>query len=219
MAEFDDLSAEHSRTAAQIDADAGAEHIADVYAKALLGAAESAGFTLTVLDEFDSLISHVLDRFPKLEAILASDLVSSDEKARIVDRVLGGRASPTFVNFLKVLARHGRLGCLRAIHRRMGTLYDELRGRVRVEVTTAAPVRDDLAAGIGQSIRTAFGAEPIVEQLVDPELIGGVVVRLGDTVYDGSVANQLKNLRQKMIDRSVHEIQSRRDRFRYPAGN
>ena len=59
-----------------------------------------------------------------------------------------------------------------------------------------------------------LGGEPLVEQVVDPTVIGGAVLRVGDVVYDGSVANQLQILRQQMIDRSVHEIQSRRDRFR-----
>ena len=62
-------------------------------------------------------------------------------------------------------------------------------------------------------------ARPYWRAVIDPELIGGVVVRVGDTVYDGSVATNLKQLRQQMINRSVHEIQSRRDRFRYPGGN
>ncbi len=67
--------------------------------------------------------------------------------------------------------------------------------------------------------RHALGAEPLLTRVVDPELIGGAVLRVGDTVHDGSIANQLEKLRQQMIDRSVHEIQSRRDRFRDPAGN
>ena len=54
---------------------------------------------------------------------------------------------------------------------------------------------------------------------VRPELIGGLVMRVGDTVYDGSISTRLNKLRQQMIDRSVHEIQSRRDRFRSPEGD
>ncbi len=61
--------------------------------------------------------------------------------------------------------------------------------------------------------------EPVLDERVDPGVIGGIVVRIGDTVYDGSIANQLENLRQQIIDRSAHEIQSRRDRFRSPAGD
>ena len=76
-----------------------------------------------------------------------------------------------------------------------------------------------MAAQIAESLRGKLGGEPVFEQETDPSLIGGAVLRVGDTVYDGSIANQLQNLRQQMIDRSAHEIQSRRDRFRNPAGN
>ncbi len=219
MPEPKDSQADDSRTAAQIDADVGVEHIADVYAEALLGAAETAGATAAVIEEFDSLIADVLDGYPRLETVLSSALVSPEEKIGVIDRVLGGRASATLVNFLKVVAQHGRLDCLRVIRHRLGELHDQMQGRVRVQVATAEPVGDALAGGVAAGLKAALGAEPLVEQVVDPELIGGVVIRVGDTVYDGSIANQLNNVRQQMIDRSVHEIQSRRDRFRYPAGN
>ena len=68
-------------------------------------------------------------------------------------------------------------------------------------------------------LRGKLDGEPIVEQQVDPALIGGAVLRVGDIIYDGSIANQLQNLRQHISARSAHEIQSRRDRFRNSAGN
>ncbi len=219
MAEFDDITARDANVAAQIEADAGVEHIADVYGEALLGAAESAGRTAELLQEFESLVTDVFQRFPKLEQILASVLISHDEKAGILDRVFGGRFSPLFLSFLKVVSRHGRLDCLRAIHRQSCLLYDRLRGRVHVQLTTATPVSDAMAGRIAAGLRPVVGGEPILRRLTDPELIGGAVLRLGDTVYDSSIANQLQVIRQQMIDRSAHEIQSRRDRFRDPAGN
>ena len=72
---------------------------------------------------------------------------------------------------------------------------------------------------LAKSLRPLVGGEPTLEVAVDPELIGGIVVRVGDTVYDGSVARQLERLKSQMITRSVHEIQSRRDRFRHSGGN
>jgi len=219
MANSKDPNADHARAATRIQPDVGVEHIADIYAIALLGAAEDAGRTRQALDEFDVLVADVLPRHPKFDAILASNLVSPEEKTGIIDRVLGGVASPLFVNFLKVVARHGRLDCLRAIRRRTGELYDRQRGRIRVQLTTAAPLSSDQAGRVAANLRDALGGEPVVEQIADPELIGGAVLRIGDTVYDGSIANQLKVVRQQMIDRSVHEIQSRRNRFRDPAGD
>ena len=218
MSEANDLNAEHATTAAQINADVGVEHVADVYAKGLLGATENAGLTETVLGGLDELVA-ALGQFPKLENILASALVSHDEKSAMLDRVFGGRVAPLVVDFLKVVSRHGRLDCLRVIHRQARLLYDELRGRVHVDLATATPVPAALADRLAVSLGAALGGEAVVRQVVDPDLIGGAVVRVGDTVYDGSIANQLKIVRQQMIDRSVHEIQSRRDRFRHSAGN
>lgn len=219
MAEFDDITAADARTAAQIQADVGVEHIANVYGQAFLGAAENAGRSEALLEEFRSLVTDVLERFPVLEEILASALVSPEEKAGILDRVFGGRLSPLLISFLKVVSRHGRLDCLRAIHRQTRLLYDRLRGRVHVQLTTATPLSDALAGRIAAGLRNVLGGEPILRRVTDPTLIGGAVVRVGDTVYDSSVANQLQLIRQQMIDRSAHEIQSRRDRFRDPAGN
>ncbi len=204
---------------AQFHADVAVERIADVYAEALLGAADAAGRTESLLQEFDSLVADVLDRFRPFEQVLNSGLISHEEKIAVLDRTLASRASSLLLDFLKVLSRHGRLDCLRAVHRRFHAAYDRARGRVPVRVTTAAAISDQLVAQIAQRLGTAVAGQPVLEHRVDPQLIGGAVVRVGDTVYDGSIATQLENVRQQMIDRSAHEIQSRRDRFRNSAGN
>jgi F-type H+-transporting ATPase subunit delta len=219
MTESRDTTAEDARIAAQIEADVGVEHVADVYAKALLDTTERAGTTAAVIEEFDALTTDVLDCFPRLEEVLVSTLVSPEEKSAVIDRVLKARASATLVNFLKVVARHGRLDCLRAIHFEMHAFYDKLRNRIPVRLRTATPLDPAAVEQILQSLRAKLGGEPVLQQEIDPSLIGGAVLRIGDTIYDGSVANQLQNLRQQMIEKSAHEIQSRRDRFRYPTGN
>jgi F-type H+-transporting ATPase subunit delta len=219
MSEAKDLNAQHAQTAVQINPDVGVEHIADVYAQALMGLAEKAGQTAAINEQFDALLGQVLDRFPRYEAVLASAMVSHEDTAGAIDRVLGGRLAPLLINFLKVLSKHGRLDCLRAVHRRWKILYEQSLGRVRVRLATAEPLTTDLAARIRLALRKSLGGEPLLETSVDPGLIGGAVLRLGDTVYDGSIANQLKELRHQIRDRSVHEIQNRRDRFRHSAGN
>lgn len=205
--------------AAEFDPDVGTEQVAAIYAEALFAAAESAGAAEAILAEFDSLVVDVLNRQPQFEAILGSALIAHDEKIGILDRAFGSTASPMMLNFLKVVSKHGRLDCLRAIHRQTHAVYDKARGRVPVELITAAPVSDAEAATIAKTLGGAIPGEPVVRRRIDPALIGGAVVRIGDTVYDGSIARQLDNVRQKMIDRSAHEIQSRRDRFSNSAGN
>lgn len=214
-----DTTARDARKAAELQPDVDAEKIGEIYAKALLGAAHAAGQTAAVLEEFDAVVADVMDRFPKLASVLGSPLVGHEERVRIIDRVFGGQLGPTLLNFFKVVSRHGRLDCVRAIHHQAHRLYEESLGRVRVRLTTATPLDAAQISQITQDISAALGRETVLDARVDPELIGGAVLRVDDTVYDGSIANQLQFIRQQMIDRSVHEIQSRRDRFRNTAGS
>ena len=219
MAESADIIARDAQNAARFSPDVGQEKVGEIYARALLAAAENAGQTVAVLEELDAIVSEVFAQFPKLETVLGSLLVSPEEKAVVLDRVFAAQISRLLLNFLKVVSRHGRLDCLRAIRHQARKLYEEMQGNVRVRLTTAAAVDPRQIEQIAAALAASLGQRPILETVVDPALIGGAVLRIGDTVYDGSVANQLQSIRQQMIERSVHEIQSRRDRFRYPAGS
>lgn len=195
------------------------QQLGRIYATALLGATEKAGQSEAVLDELHSFVTEVLDPNPKFEQLLASAIVSADNKEQIIDRTVGGQASPLLKNFLMVLARHSRLDAIRAIYRVAQDMLNELRGRVRVDVVTAAPLTEQLQHQITDRLRGMLGAEPVLAAQIDPAVIGGLILRVGDTVYDGSIATQLNRLSGQIINRSVHEIQSRRDSFSYPAGN
>jgi F-type H+-transporting ATPase subunit delta len=209
----DDKLSKDAQLAAEMAPDVGREPIGAVYAEALIGATEAAGSTDTLLETFDSLVN-VLNSSPRFESLLASGLLSIEEKDGILDRVFGPRVEPLFLNFLKVVAKHDRLDCLRAIHRESRKLYDKLQGRVPVRMTTALPLNTAQTQKITSDLVNLVGGQPIITCDVDPDLIGGAVLRVGDTIYDGSIATELQNVRKQMIDRSVHEIQSRRDRFR-----
>ena len=219
MSEARDAHAEHARRAAQLDADVGAEQIASVYARALLQAAEKAAQADEVIDSFDQLMEEAIRPFPKLAEILASALISHDQKAAMLDRLFADRLPPLLLNFLKVLSRHGRLDLLATVHRQAHVWHDRLRGRIHVRLVTARPIDKPLADQLSEQLRSRLGGEPVLDCITDPNIIGGAVLRIGDTVHDGSIANQLKLIRQQVHDRIAHEIQSRRDRFRHPAGN
>jgi F-type H+-transporting ATPase subunit delta len=186
--------------------------VAKVYAKSLLDAVP-ADKQVAVLEEFGSLVQDVLPANPEFARLLSSAVVGKDDKLKLIDNVLGGRANPLFVNFLRVLARHERLDLLAPIHRQ-AVLQHELRaGKQRVQVTVAREVSPETRRAIEESLAKVLPFTPIVELTVDPELLGGMKIRVEDTVYDGSLRTRLKQLRQQVQQRSTHEIQSGRDRF------
>ncbi len=199
--------------------DVHAEQVAKVYARALLGAAEASGQTEAVVAELDSFVIDVLEKLPLLKAVLGAAMRQPEQKLKLIDQVFTGRASPLFLSFVKTLARHGRLDIVRTIRHEVHKHYDELRHLVRVDVRSAAPLPEELKQTMASMIQARTGGTPVLVERIQPELIAGFIVRVGDTVFDGSVATNLVKLHQKMIDRSVHEIQSRRDRFSSPEGN
>ena len=205
--------------AAEFGADVGAEQIATLYAEAYLAAAEAAGSAGEAVESLLSLVDDVVAEFPEFRDILGSILISHEEKCEVIDRVFGAKAPPLLVDFLKVLSQHGRLDCLHAVRRAAESLWDEKQGRVLVELTTPVAVDEATAAGIARSLSDKLHAQSVIQRKVDPRIIGGAILRVGDTIYDNSVAAQLQLIRKRMINRSVHEIQSGRNRFSYPAGD
>lgn len=192
------------------------EQIARVYAKAFLGAAANAANTVELVEEVYSVADDVLARFPQLDAALRSALVAEEQKERVLERVFGGRASPMVLSFLKVLAQHGRLELLRPIGRQLKELYSEHLGRTDVEVCVASALDGGLQQEIYEQLRATLGAEPVLHVTVDPSLIAGIMIRVGDRVYDGSVATQLNLARRAMIDRATEQIESRPEKFLLP---
>ena len=217
-----DPSAQDAHFAVERDPCRG--RLATEYAEGLLGAAENASSIEPLLDEFEDFITYVLDAHPRFEAVLVSALVSQEDREAILDRVLrneslGEQASPTLSHFLKVASKHGRLDLLRPILREYRSKVDSRLGRIPITVTTAVPIEEATALKIVDGLREFIEGEPVMRLVVDPSVLGGIVVRVGDTVFDASMASHLENTRRRIIDRSVHEISIRRDRFSDPTGN
>jgi F-type H+-transporting ATPase subunit delta len=184
--------------------DAGSQRVARVYAVALLEAADRRGETAQVLEEFASLIEDIFRADPQFEAFLASGAISRKPKAEAIHHAFDGRASETFRNFLLVLNAHQRLDMLRAIYDAVRELFDERSGRMRVTVTTAVPLPDDLRERLRQELREKYKKEPVLTTKVDPALLGGLIVKVGDWLYDASVRTRLTNIRKQLIERGSH---------------
>ena len=92
-------------------------------------------------------------------------------------------------------------------------MHDEMAGRVEATVTTAETIDDDVKNKISEQLAKALGKKVHMTALVDPNIIGGMVVRVGDTVYDGSVVSQLSQVRSQALKRATDAIRSSIDKF------
>lgn len=193
--------------------------IARVYADAVWKLAVKEGRGPEFYEEYLSLVHDVLDRQPQLEVFFQLSSITTDRKTQLIENIFRGRASELLLNFLKTLNDHERLSLLRAIAICLRDLYDKSRNAVRVIVKTAQPMPDDQMHAIRNAIANRFHIEPILETKVDPSVLGGLWIRVGDMVYDRSVRWNLNQLRDKILTRSLHEIQSGRNIVDRSTGN
>jgi len=185
------------------------------YADALLNA--SGDQVDAVVEELEAICSDVLRANPRFAEVLGSDSVSIGEKDRIVTDAFEGRALPTVVRFLRVLNRHGRLGLLSSVTKQARATLDRRQNRKPVTVRSALPLDEGQQSALRDRLASMTQATPVITLVVDPSLIGGLVVQVGDDLYDASVRTRLEAIRGRLIERKTHEIQSRRDHFSYPA--
>jgi len=193
--------------------DPGAEQVGRTYARALMGAAKSAGVVDDVLSQLGVLVDECLAGSDKLSAAFASPRIDETEKNRVIDKLFAGQFHPVLVNFLKIMGKRGRLGYVSAVRTAATEIHDEVLGRTVAEVRTAVPMDDSSRALVLSRLEITLGKQVRLRELVDPELIGGMVVRVGDTVFDSSVANQIDKIARKARDGFSRELLKRFESF------
>lgn len=178
-----------------------AEIIARNYAETLLTLAERHGGA-EGMDAFgqaaDSLAA-LVESDPRFKQFLETPRISAGEKKRSLQLALGGRAPEMFIRFVMVLTDKRRQSLLPEIAAAYRGLVDERMGRVRVRVTISHAPDADLQAEIGNSLADRLGKTVIPTFTVDPELLGGMVVQVGDQILDGSLRTRAAQLRRRLL--------------------
>ena len=191
--------------------DTDQQQLGETYAKALLGLSDKPKQVDTYVDQLSN-VAQVVNDLPKLKAIFESPQIGADQKAKLIEKSFG-KMDNKVVNFLKVLARNGRFNCLAATAVSAEKLRDEVAGRVQGELTTASEVDQASIDRIAKGLSKVVGKEVKLTSKIDAKVIGGMVIRIGDTVYDGSVVNQLAQVRSKAIQNAADAIREKLDRF------
>src|SRR5262249_11842861 len=168
------------------------------------------------LGELEALVQTAEAPRSEVRQFFASGVIGRRTRDEVIVKVFEGRVHPLLINFLRVLNDHDRTTLIPAILFAAKQRRDRRAKRLPVVVSAAVPLADDQVERIRQAVRQSLQLEPLVETKVDPDLLGGVMLRVGDWVFDGTVRTKLNELRQQLIERSSYEIQSGRDRFSSP---
>lgn len=172
------------------------ERIAQVYARALFEAALGGG-ALEVVREQLAAFAKALSENRELSVFFFSPYFSSEEKKEGLHRAVTG-ADGTMINFLETLIERHRMPAIFAIQARFQHLWDEEMKLLPVEVTSAIDLDPATVGHIGEQIGAQTGREVKLSSRVDPDILGGIVLRVGNFVLDASIRNQLDQLRKQV---------------------
>jgi len=158
------------------------------------------------LSAWAQLIDEVADAVQsdrRLHLFLESPRVAASEKNRILSRAFESQLPRPFLRFLQALVNHRRQMLLPQIAREFHDLVDQVEGRMHANVTVAREPDDGERRAVSAELSRAYGKEVVPHFLINPSIIGGVVVRVGDTVLDGSVRRRLTMLKSRMLAASI----------------
>lgn len=173
--------------------------IARSYAGALFELGERHG----QLDQFGAaldLVAATLEAEPRLRLFLATPKVEPSEKKRVLTEALQGKIPPLVLNFLLVVVDKRRQRILPQMAKEYRTLLDERLGRLHAEVTIAREPDERMELEITNELSQRLGKTVIPSIHVDPGILGGIIVRYGDRVLDGSLKRRLVTLRRRLLD-------------------
>jgi ATP synthase F1 delta subunit len=172
------------------------EELASVYARALFEVAEEHD----VLDEIHEQLGEFADALSEsreLQVFFFSPYFSSEEKKEGITKIIEG-ADENFVRFLELLAERHRMPAIFRIRREFDERWAEARKLLPVEVTSAIELDPDTVEGIGKRIEEQTGRSVQLSSHVDPDVLGGLVMRVGNMILDASVRGRLERLRKEV---------------------
>jgi F-type H+-transporting ATPase subunit delta len=173
--------------------------VARRYAVALADVVVSRGEAQEVRDELSAWDGLMRSNAQLLE-VFRHPTIPYEQKQKVLDELISRtRPRPTTANFLRVLLQNHRLAELSEITTQFAQELDRRAGVVSAQVTTARPIAADAQEALRVRLAGLTGSKVRLQFAVDDELIGGVVTRIGSTLYDGSVRGQLQQIKQRMI--------------------
>jgi F-type H+-transporting ATPase subunit delta len=172
------------------------QEIAQVYARALFEVAAEHG-SLDLIHEQLGAFADAMDASHDLRVFFFSPHFSAAEKKAGLKRTVTG-ADPAIDNFLQALIERHRMPAIFRIRTEFDRLWDEERKLLPVRITSAVALDEDTVAGLGERIGQQIDRQVQLSTHVDPDIIGGIVLRVGNLILDASIRNRLEQLRKQV---------------------
>lgn len=188
------------------------DEIAIVYAQSLLEVCDKMGGNAVAEACSSELrdLAEIIRADKKFAEFLKTPIVGSDKRKATLEKIVKGRVSDLVFRFIMVLANHGRASRIADVSDAFDSLMQERLGRIEVDMYTVdGKASDEVIATVKARVKEAFAKDAVLHQYSDASMIGGVKLRIGDQLIDGSVATQLRNMREVVSNRGTVKIRSR----------
>jgi F-type H+-transporting ATPase subunit delta len=172
------------------------EEIAQVYARSLFEAAKDQDKLDEIREQLGTFADAVAESHD-LQVFLFSPYLSTEEKKQGLRRAIEG-ADEAFLNFLDLVVENHRMPVIFRVRREFDELWEEENQLLPVQVTSAVPLDDAIVQEIGSTIGEQTGKQVELSSHVDPDILGGIVVRVGNSILDASIRNRLEQLRKQV---------------------
>lgn len=166
------------------------------YAKATLSFATEQSKENQVNEEM-LLIAKTIDKSKDLQALLNNPVLKSEIKKATLQNIFKEKITDISYKLIDVLIENKRLSILGAVAQKYTIIFDSLKGKDIAKVTTAVPLTEALEAKILQKVKEITGKEATLKNTINPDIIGGFILRIGDIQYDASIINKLSTLKRK----------------------
>ncbi len=189
--------------------------LAMTYARSLFEMAEEAGGRAKIeeiADELEQLLEFVRSN-ASFRAFLDSPIIDRARRRESLHRLFNGRVTDLMLRFLLVLNGKGRLNRLESIAAAYDHQVQEHFGRIEVDVITAAPIGSEAQRAVRERIQRALNREPVLHMYTDPKMIGGVKLRIGDQLIDGSVETLLRRMKRDLLRSGGGRLRESLSRF------
>ncbi len=184
------------------------------YARSLFELASAAGGQTKITEVAGELeqVAELVRSDKRFGEFIASPIIDKHKRESCLRKIFENRVTDLTLRFLLVLNENGRLSRLDSVASAYDSLVQEAFGRIEVDVFTAAPLGREQVDGLGKSIQSAIGKEPVLHPYTDAAMIGGLKLRIGDQLIDGSVATRLRRMKRD-LQQGTSTLRDRPDRF------